>query len=35
MTSKVSLLAEEKEKQNFKKLVAVTLRPIELATVKN
>jgi hypothetical protein len=35
VTSKVSLHAEEKEKQNFEKLVAVTLRPMELARVKD
>jgi hypothetical protein len=35
VTSKVSLHAKEKEKQNFKKLVAVTLRPMELARVKD
>jgi hypothetical protein len=35
VTSKVSLHAKEKEKQNFEKLVAVTLRPMELARVKD
>jgi hypothetical protein len=35
VTSKVSLHAKEKEKQNFEKLVAVTLRPMELAKVKD
>jgi hypothetical protein len=35
VTSKVSLHTKEKEKQNFEKLVVVTLRPMELARVKD